>query len=60
MNRILLDTSAYSRLLRGSVEVLDALVGAERVNMSVFVLAEFAIDAQRPVGSIERIVHVPG
>jgi tRNA(fMet)-specific endonuclease VapC len=40
MKRLLIDTSAYSRLLRGSREVLDTLTRAEVVNMSIFVLAE--------------------
>jgi tRNA(fMet)-specific endonuclease VapC len=40
MRKILIDTSAYSRLLRGSAEVLDALGRADMVHMSVFVLAE--------------------
>jgi len=40
MSRILLDTSAYIRLLAGDARVLDALAGAERIYMSVFVLGE--------------------
>jgi tRNA(fMet)-specific endonuclease VapC len=40
MRKILIDTSAYSHLLRGSREVLDALGRADIVHMSVFVLAE--------------------
>jgi len=40
MRRILLDTSAYSRLRCGSEEVLDALGSADLVHMSVFVLGE--------------------
>jgi len=40
MRKVLIDTSAYSRLLRGSEEVLNALGGADIVHMSVFVLAE--------------------
>jgi tRNA(fMet)-specific endonuclease VapC len=40
MSRILLDTNAYIRLLAGDARVLDALAGAERIYMSVFVLGE--------------------
>ena len=40
MRKILIDTSAYSHLLRGSAEVLNALGRADIVHMSVFVLAE--------------------
>lgn len=40
MRKVLIDTSAYSRLLRGSEEVLHALGRADIVHMSVFVLAE--------------------
>jgi tRNA(fMet)-specific endonuclease VapC len=42
MNRILLDTNAYVRLLAGDAKVLDALAGAERIFMSVFVLGELS------------------
>jgi len=40
MKKILLDTSAYSRLRQGSQEVLDALNRADLVHVSVFVLGE--------------------
>ena len=40
MSRILFDTNAYIRLLAGDARVLDALAGAERIYMSVFVLGE--------------------
>ncbi len=40
MRKVLLDTSAYSHLLRGNEEVLDALSHADLTYMSVFVLGE--------------------
>jgi len=40
MNRILLDTNAYTNLLRGDETVLDAIGRASTVFMSVFVLGE--------------------
>ncbi|MBN1673515.1 MAG: type II toxin-antitoxin system VapC family toxin [Kiritimatiellae bacterium] len=40
MKKILLDTNAYVRLLRGDEDVLDVLGGADTVSMSVFVLGE--------------------
>ena len=40
MKKILLDTSAYVRLLSGDQDVLDALGRADTVFMSVFVLGE--------------------
>jgi predicted nucleic acid-binding protein len=40
MSRILLDTSAYSALLRGSVEVKEALQGAEEVALTPIVIGE--------------------
>ncbi|HSW01688.1 MAG TPA: type II toxin-antitoxin system VapC family toxin [Sedimentisphaerales bacterium] len=40
MKKILLDTSAYSQLLRGSEEVANALSHADLVYLSVFVLGE--------------------
>jgi len=40
MRSILLDTNAYTKYLRGDPRVLDALAGAGRVQMSVFVLGE--------------------
>jgi tRNA(fMet)-specific endonuclease VapC len=40
MKKILIDTSAYSHVLRGNTEVLDALGRADLVYASVFVLAE--------------------
>jgi len=40
MTRILLDTSAYSALLRGSVEVKEALQGAGEVAVTPIVIGE--------------------
>lgn len=40
MKKILIDTNAYSHLLQGNTEVLDALGQADLVYASVFVLAE--------------------
>lgn len=40
MRKILLDTNAYSHFLRGNDQVLQALIEAEIVFMSVFVLGE--------------------
>ena len=40
MRKILLDTSAYSHFLRGNELVLDALVEADTIFMSIFVLGE--------------------
>jgi tRNA(fMet)-specific endonuclease VapC len=40
MRKVLIDTSAYSRLLLGSPEVLQALESADLVYLPVFVLAE--------------------
>jgi len=40
MRRIVLDTNAYSGYLRGDEAVLDVMAEAERVYLSVFVLAE--------------------
>lgn len=40
MRKILIDTSAYSRLLLGSPEVRKALESADLVYLSIFVLAE--------------------
>ncbi len=40
MKKIVLDTNAYTRLLTGEVDVLDAISMAETVYMSVFVLGE--------------------
>ena len=40
MNKILLDTNSYTRLLTGDETVLDAVSDAEIVYMSVFVLGE--------------------
>ncbi len=40
MRKILLDTSAYSRLLQGNREVLQVLESADLVYLSIFVLAE--------------------
>jgi len=43
MRKILIDTSAYSSLLRGSTEVLEALERADLVYLSIFVLAELYV-----------------
>ena len=40
MNRILLDTNAYSEFRRGEDRVMDVLAESERVYVSVFVIAE--------------------
>jgi tRNA(fMet)-specific endonuclease VapC len=40
MSKLLIDTSAYSRLLLGDADVRKALEAADLVYMSVFVLAE--------------------
>lgn len=40
MKKIILDTSAYSRLLSGSDEVLDVIADSDTIYMSVFVLGE--------------------
>jgi len=42
MTRILLDTNAYVRFLRGDERVLVYLARADTVFMSVFVLGELA------------------
>ena len=38
MRKILIDTSAYSHLLRGNEDVLEVLGRADLIYMSVFVL----------------------
>jgi len=43
MRKVLIDTSAYSALLRGSTEVLEALERADLVYLSIFVLAELYV-----------------
>ena len=40
MRKIVLDTNAYTRLLRGDENVLHAVASADTVYMSVFVLGE--------------------
>lgn len=40
MKKVLLDTNAYTRLLRGDKDVLDVLGRADTVFMSIFVLGE--------------------
>lgn len=40
MNKILVDTNAYTRLLVGQENVLDVVGAAETVYMSIFVLGE--------------------
>ena len=40
MKNILLDTNAYTKLLAGGTEVLNAVASAEAVFMSIFVLGE--------------------
>jgi len=43
MRKILIDTSAYSRLMRGNTDVLEMLGRADRVYMSIFVVAELNV-----------------
>jgi len=43
MRKILIDTSAYSHLLRGSEDVLEVLGRADLIYLSVFVLAELYV-----------------
>jgi len=52
MSRILVDTSAYSRLLLGNADVQQALETADLVYMSIFVLAELYVGFKG--GSKER------
>lgn len=40
MKKVILDTNAYTKLLAGEGDVLDAISVAETVYMSVFVLGE--------------------
>jgi tRNA(fMet)-specific endonuclease VapC len=40
MNKVILDTNAYTRLLAGDENVLDVVASAETVFMSIFVLGE--------------------
>ena len=40
MKKIVIDTNAYTKLLTGAAEVLDAITLAEVVYMSIFVLGE--------------------
>ena len=40
MKRILLDTNAYSGFQRGDVHVLEEIAGADKIYLSIFVLAE--------------------
>jgi tRNA(fMet)-specific endonuclease VapC len=40
MKKIILDTNAYTRLLAGEENVLDAVASAEVIFMSIFVLGE--------------------
>ena len=40
MKKIILDTNAYTRLLRGDNDILEALGAADTVFMSIFVLGE--------------------
>ena len=40
MKKIILDTNAYTRLLTGDENVLDAVASADVVFMSIFVLGE--------------------
>ena len=40
MNKLILDTNAYTRLLGGKEEVLDVISVAETIFMSIFVLGE--------------------
>ena len=40
MKKVILDTNAYTQLLAGKEDVLDAISAAETVYMSIFVLGE--------------------
>lgn len=40
MKKVILDTNAYTQLLAGEEDVLDAISAAETVYMSIFVLGE--------------------
>jgi tRNA(fMet)-specific endonuclease VapC len=40
VNKILLDTNAYSNLLRGNRQVVDLLAAAETIYLSIFVIGE--------------------
>ncbi len=53
MNKILLDTNAYTAFLRGSHQVLDVLARAEITFVSIFVLGE--LEAGFKGGSKEEI-----
>lgn len=60
LNAILIDTNAYAALLHGDRRVLDALAGAERIYLSVFVLGELHAGFHR--GSkrrenLDRLAH---
>lgn len=39
-NRVLLDTNAYSNLLRGNTEILDYIKSSSHIYFSIFVIAE--------------------
>ncbi len=52
MSKVLVDTSAYSRLLLGNADVQQALETADLVYMSIFVLAELYVGFKG--GSKER------
>jgi tRNA(fMet)-specific endonuclease VapC len=65
MKKVLIDTSAYSHLLRGSAEVSDTLAHADLVYVSVFVLGElhagFKDGSKEAVNKalLERFLHRP-
>jgi len=50
MKNVLLDTSAYSNLLRGYKQVLESIDEAETVNMSVIVIAELLTGFRGGIG----------
>ena len=58
MNRVLLDTNAYSQYLRGDEAVLDAMSSARQVYMSVFVIAELYTGFKGGSKTIENYSHL--
>ncbi len=54
MKKILLDTNAYSRLLKGERAVLDILSSADIVYMSIFVLGELYTGFKGGTKEIEK------
>ncbi|MBN1508139.1 MAG: type II toxin-antitoxin system VapC family toxin [Sedimentisphaerales bacterium] len=65
MRKILIDTSAYSRLLGGDMQVLEALGRADLTYVSVFVLGELYAGFKggskeaRNKDLLERFLHRP-